>query len=295
MKEVHLCRPNVGENVVDLVEWLGAGLNEVGFAMSMSATQFRAGIPNIIFEHHNDGFKTILDRSGSALKLICFVTEIIEGEKFNDSHGLWDGRERFKAFMSIADHYAGFITTVPTNVERLAHIAPATFFEFGYSDALEADSPDDGWLYDFSLLGHSTLHRRDFLSAVTPWVERQGRPHMFAPTILPIDQYKDITARTAINICLKHHPEWPIPSPTRLARIAHLGVGCAVQRTKQETRQSLLFPRFDDAADFIEKFGGLSREQIRRDALERRSIYRKTLPLKTEIVRNLAECPALAS
>ena len=37
--------------------------------------------------------------------------------------------------------------------------------------------------------------------------------------------------------------------------------------------------------------GSMAREEIARDAMDRLHLYRTTLPLKSEILRNLDECP----
>lgn len=108
------------------------------------------------------------------------------------------------------------------------------------------------------------------------------------------DEYLDLIKTTAVNLCLKQNPSWPIPSQTRLARIGHYAVGCAIEKTALSTRQSRLFPTFDDMDDFIAKYADLDYAKISQEALDRASRYRRELPLKLEIERNLSECPALS-
>jgi len=111
---------------------------------------------------------------------------------------------------------------------------------------------------------------------------------------IPIDDYLDTMRRTAINIGLKQHAGWKLPSPTKIGRALHYGTGCAIEETEQKTRQSSFVPTFRSVEDFCDKFAGLSRQKIYEDARARMNAYRDALPLKREIQRNLDECPPLA-
>lgn len=304
MRAVHLNLANnaiIGQKVtVDIVAWLRVGLQEVGVTLTVSDREFRADTPNIIIENQNGVFKKFLDEHRSRVNLICIVTEVLTGEAFNQAG--WDGPEnrRYNEMMSLAEHYSGFITTVESNVERLRKIAPTTFFEFGFTDLLYEPSPPERWARPFSFTGLLNPHRVEFIAEA----QRRGFP-LYVPggtehaglshTALQHtnDDYFDLIKTTAINVSLKQNSDWPIPSPTKLARIGHYAVGCAIEKTEISTRQSRLFPSFDGMDDFVAKYADFTYAQISQEALDRASRYRRELPLKREIERNLSECPAL--
>lgn len=301
MREIHINTANHGgraATLADLIDWLWAGCEELGYKLSTSDRLFRADVPNIIFEFQNSGFKPFLDAHRGKLDLICFVTEVIAGDKFDDAHGSWDGRRRYTDFLSIAEHYRGFITSVPSNVAALRQIAPATYFELGYTELLANPVAPSAWRHDFSFSGALTPHRRQFLEAVA------GKVDLHTPGVdlaqnkavaLPPADYVDLIRYSAVHICLKQHPDWAMPPQTRLARIGHARVGCAAEATSMITRQSQLFPTFTSPADFLSRFGHLGRDRAAAyaQAQEITANYRARLPHKAEIERNFDECPAL--
>jgi len=297
-REIHLClanHPGGRASLVDIQDWLWAGLEECGIKLSASDRLFRGDVPNIIFENENQGYKEFLDAHRGEINLICFVTEVIVGDKFDDAHRPWDGAQRYRDFLSIADHYSGLITMVPTNVESLGRIAPTTFFEFGFTDLLASPRAPEDWRYDYSFFGPMTPYRRQMLDRLGAFVKIDipGLAGDGSTVALPADQYIDLISRTAINVVLKQHEAWQLPSLTRLARIGHASVGCAAEQTPIETKQSRLFPKFASVADFVEKFGRADRQRIADEARAVTAEYRATLPHRRELERNLDECPAL--
>lgn len=312
MREIHVCTYNVKAYealLVDLLDWLSEGLKELGIGLTRSDT-FRADTANIIFEFSNVLFHGYLNSpEGRGLKLICFVTEyILNGTEFDHyGHappGVNAGKLRFDSFMSIADHYAGFITTVPHNVPFLQRLAPTTFFEFGYIESLVQPSSVADCRYDVSFLGAITDYRRDFLTRLSdhvpvhvPGLELRlpgGWPPHTVQAVTT-DQYVDTMRQTALNIGLKQHPRWRLPSPTKIARALHGGAMCAVEETEETTRQAALIPTFKDVPDFVEKFGRIDRTRMYERARETLEAYRATLPMRRELERNFAECPALTT
>lgn len=297
MRAVHLSRANrIGKHVTaDIFDWLRSGFEEAGYLVTESDNDLRVDTPNIILEHDNRGLKKVLDANRGKLRLVCFVTEIIgEDGAFIDPAG----KARYENFLSIADHYSGFITTVPSNLTKLQSIAPTTLFEFGFTEKLMKVGNPAEWRHWFSFTGSLTDFRQQFLRGAGDVLDIYvpGLPGMNHPGRtswpLPADAYLRIVRETAINICLKQSADWPLPSPTRLARIGHFGVGCAMQRTEIQTRQSALFPQFDTVEELM-IMGSIPREEIARDAMDRLHLYRTTLPLNSEILRNLDECAAL--
>lgn len=300
MKQLHICTANLSEKgaktLVDIIAWLVAGMAEFGTQVSISSKQMARDVTNVIFEYENSFYKPHLAPHGRDIKLVCWVTEVMEEGRFDDVHGIWDGAQRYRDFMSIIDHYSGFITTVPSNVEILRKIAPTTFFEFGFSERLLTLSSPDQWTHDYAFSGTMTPHRLEFLEKTSGRVSIHvpgGTEEAHTANVISNEEYIDTIRKTAINICLKQHPDWPLPSPTRLARIVHCGSGCALEETSVKTRQSSFFPTFRDVDDFLDKFGAVDRQKIYREAGERLAAYRRALPLRREIERNLAECPVL--
>jgi Tfp pilus assembly protein PilF len=298
-REVHFCFGNHSslghKTLADLFRFLEAGFIEHGFKVTTCRENFRSDVPNIILENRNGVFKPFLDRNAGKLKVICVVTEILKADRFDDAQGGWNGAARFQHFLSIANHYAGFLTTVPSNVNLLRTIAPTTFFEFGYSDRLLSSSDWQAWAHDYSWSGAMTPHRRKFLGDVTARIDVKtpGDARMHTAELLSVDDYVDLVRHTAINICLKRHPAWEYPSGARLARILHAGVGGAVETTSAEIRLSRYFPKFSDSGEFLRRFAAVDRKRIAAEAQERLSLYRAELPMKREVERNIAECPSL--
>lgn len=301
MTEIHLCFANhagPGKNsLIDLVDWLWAALDAAGIRMSTSDTEFRDDVPNIVFELDNHTLRSKLDRHGGRVRLICFVTEVIADGTFDDGPGFWDGRSRYASFMSLADRYAGFITTVPSNVAALRKIAPATFFELGYAEKLVRLQPVETWKYPYSFCGNMNDHRAKFFERVArqlPVYVPGGPYKRHSSCAISDDDYLRTMSLTAVNIGLKLHPSWPLPSPTRLARAAHFGTGCVYEKTAETTRQSRLFPTFESADDFLARFSEVDPAAIRREALERLAVMKAEIPIDREIRRNIDECPVIA-
>ncbi|MFM7319783.1 MAG: hypothetical protein ACKO5E_22780 [bacterium] len=305
MKRLHVSlfnqTPLGRKTLIDLLDWVEAGFTENGFKVTISDEDFIAGVPNLIFEnnHRQQAFFDKFGPNGKPFPLIIFVTEVIHKNKFDDWSGNWNGNERFRDFLPMMQIADGFLTTVPGNVKPLRKVAPASFFEFGYSEKLVSAVPPDQWQYDYSFAGALTPHRTKFLNEITA----RGL-HVTSPAKGPVDAdhtaavstndlYLDSIRHSAINICLKQHPDWPLPSGTRLARIAHSITGCALEQTATVTKQSALFPTFTGVDDFLNRFGTIDRQKIHREAVDRLNLYRETLPLKAEVARNIDEVPAL--
>lgn len=303
MTGIHLCTANISgpissRTTVDLVDWLAAGFADVGIALSVDAKQFRGDTPNIVVEGFNAPFKPFLDQHRGKIKLICFVTEAIDGEAFDVAPGTMDGAERYRQFMSLADHYSGFLTTVPDNIPLLNKIAPTSYFEFGFTERLLRLSSPDQWKHDYCFSGSLTPYRRQMIeeiSAVLPLHIPGGTSAGHTATAISVDDYLASVSTSAVNLGIKQHPTWKLPSGSRVARILHSGTGCVVERTEVTTRQSAFVPTFDSAGDLKARFWPVDRAKIHQETMDRLASYRTGLPLKAEVERNLAECPALTS
>jgi hypothetical protein len=299
-RQVHVCLANHSDEgrltLIDHLHWLWAALDEIGVTMTVSDTSLRGDVPNIIFEQNNADFREVLDEHGDRIRLICYVTELIVGDKFDMRTG---GAERYQSFLALAGRYAGLLTSFPSNLEILQRIAPTTHFEFGFSERLLSPSNYSEWRHDFSFCGALSPYRREVLkelgktvSVFVPGGGIDGPPHT-AITITE-DEYAAVVRQTAVNIGLKHYPEWKAPSPTKIPRILHACTGAAIEETPIKLAPTLLCPTFSSIEDFLDKFAYLDRRKVFEDARERLAQYRAELPLKREFERNLAECPALS-
>jgi hypothetical protein len=305
MKRLHISlvnhAPTWRKTLVDLVDWVVTGFTENGFEVTVADADFVPGVPNLIFENNlgHKAFMNYFARGQRRFPFISFVTEVIVGDKFDDWSGSWDGAARYRDFLELAQHVDGFLTTVPANVEPLRQLAPASFFEFGFSERLASAVPPEQWEFDYSFAGALTAHRAAFLSDISGRGLRVTMPAGMAgrvkhtAAVAPNDAYLRTIQYAAVNLCLKQHAGWRLPSPTRLGRIGHAMTGCALEQTAEVTRQSALFPTFSGVDDFVAKFGAVDRARIRREAVDRLDSYRRTLPLKAEIARNIDECPVL--
>jgi hypothetical protein len=299
-REVHVCLANHSDEgrltLIDHLQWLWAALDEIGVKMTVSDTSLRGDVPNVIFEQYNADFREVLDAHGDRIRLICYVTELIVGDKFDMRR---EGVERYQSFLALAGRYAGLLTSFPSNLDVLRRIAPATHFEFGFSERLLLPSNHDEWQHDYSFCGALSPYRREILKELgksipvfVPGSGIDGPPHT-AITISE-DEYAEVVKKTAINIGLKHYPEWKAPSPTKIPRILHACTGAAIEETPIKLAPASLCPTFSSAEDFLNKFAPLDRRKVFEEARERLARYRVELPLKREFERNLAECPALS-
>lgn len=305
MKRLHISlfnhTPVARKTLIDALDWVETGFTENGFKVTISADDFIGGVPNLIFENNfrQDVFFNKFGLDSKPFPLIIFVTEIILNNKFDDWSGNWDGTERYREFLPMMKIADGFLTTVPGNVKPLSRIAPASFFEFGFSERLVSAVPPEQWHHDYGFAGALTPHRISFLTEITgrglvvnsPATDPVLADHTAA--ISTTEGYLKLFRQTAINLCLKQHPDWPLPSCTRLGRIAHSLTGCALEQTPVVTKQSALFSTFSGIDDFMNRYKTIDRKQIHREAVDRLKLYRETLPLKAEVARNIDEVPAL--
>jgi hypothetical protein len=185
-------------------------------------------------------------RIRSRAPLGCFVTEIIGDGKFYDGMGHWDGRIRWQKFLEQARTFDFIWTSVPQDLEILGRYAPARFIEFGYSPVVQV--PDDVEPdIDFSFFGKRNAYRDKILNDLARYFR------VVAPDdMVEVSARDQIGRRTKFNIVLKQSPDWPLPSPTRLASLLHLERAIVRDRASYETQQSRTVPMVAEGQDFID-------------------------------------------
>ncbi len=297
--------PDRRRTLLDLVSWLAEGFREVGADVTVSAEQMTFDRANIIFEnshpHFTDVFRSASAEcrkaTGRAMVFVLYITEIFDGVGFDDG-GNGTGRERYTNFLAGADLFSGFLTTVPSNLDFLRRIAPASFFEFGYCRALDLSAhrrnPPE---HVISFSGGITPYRSAFLQAARDSgfkIYVPGRNVHTASAQTDVE-YQTLVSSTAVNLCLRQHEDWPLPSAPRLARILHAATGAAVDSPPTTTELSRLFETFNGIDEFRVRYARLDVPEIMAGADDRLATYRARLPLAQEIMRNIEECPALAA
>lgn len=240
MKRLHVSLFNhtpVGrKTLIDILDWVETGFTDNGFKVTISDDEFVGGVPNLIFENsfRQKAFSDKFGIDGKPFPLIIFVTEVIINNKFDDRSGNWNCTERYREFLPMMKIADGFLTTVPDNVKTLSRIAPASFFEFGFSERLVSTVSPEQWYHDYGFAGALTPHRITFLTEITHRgleVNSLATEPILADhtaAIATTEGYLKLLRHTAINLCLKQHSDWPLPSCTRLGRIAHSLTGCAL-------------------------------------------------------------------
>jgi hypothetical protein len=237
---------------------------------------------NVIFEHFRDADVDILN--GNDFRFGLVATEIPIGQSFNGiDQEPWLTRRR--AFNKIAPRAEFIWSFAEAPVEAYARWAPSGYLELGYleniDDPIFASEPE----FDFGFYG--TLQMSSYRSEV---LERLRK---YFTVVTPNDfligsELNRFIASFKIGICLKHTPNWLIPSPGRVGRLLHAKRGIAAEFVPMPTRASALSPMAEKDQDFAEfclECLDAPWKQRADDAYER---FRATMPM-TEIMERLLD------
>jgi hypothetical protein len=90
-----------------------------------------------------------------------------------------------------------------------------------------------------------------------------------------------------VGICLKHSPQWTVPSPARIARLLHAKRGTAAEYVPVRTRTSAFATMAAEKQDFAEFCLECLRGPWKRRAEEAYENFRATMPMKQIMERLL--------
>jgi putative peptidoglycan lipid II flippase len=273
----HICLANhdpVGRlTLVDMIDWVSAGLKELGHSVTVSPNSLDISAINLIWEQFYPGFAEELRQSKAVFGIVA--TEIPTGREFNHrDDGIWP--LRFRLFPSVAKRAAFIWTTVEQTVPFYSQFAPTAYLELGFSEALIPEPRQVAQDVDFFFCGLATPHRR----AIIEELQRHCKV-VWPSQILSKEDLSLLIARSKIGLSFRQSPTWPVPSPTRLGRLLMAKKGIVSETTPVVTRQSSLIPLLPpevNLSEFALQFLRSGEWKVRaEEAFEE---YRRTMPMR---------------
>lgn len=284
----HLCLGNHSEigksTLADHIQWLEAGLTELGHDVTIG-DRLAPHAVNVLWDGFSPGQGRWLRESGVQYGIVA--TEMPDGEGFNHRRdGEWEWR--WPAFIEAASGARFIWSTIEESIPTYAAFAPASFFEFGFSERLipyEACWDPEA---DFGFYGLVTPYRQEILERI------QSRCKVYRPpnNFMAPGEMARFIARCKIILCFKQSPDWPIPSPTRLGRALLSKRGIANEYVPVPTRQGMLIPIAPVDADYAEFCLARLSGPWKRDAHEAFERYRAEMPMCRIVERLLDETVA---
>jgi len=277
-------------SLYDMMEWLTAGLTELKHDVTVGNTIAPHAI-NIIWENFRHEDEEIFKSHDFKFGLIA--TEIPVGRTFNWlGEGSWPTRRR--SFDKIARRAQFIWSMVEEPVGLYQQWAPSGYLELGFSerivDPIFAHEPQsDFGFYGLSITPYRNTvleHLRKYCTITTP------------NRFLTGHDLNSFIASFKVGICLKHSPQWTIPSPARTARLLHAKRGIAAEYVPVRTRASAFTTMADKNQDFAEFCLECLRGPWQQRAEEAYDRFRAAMPMKQIMERLLdmtvAKSPTLS-
>jgi len=231
-------------SLFDVMEWLTGSLTELKHYVTVGDT-IAPNAMNIIWENFGDADEQIF--KDHSFKFGLIATEIPVGRSFN-----WLDEEpwltRRRAFDKIAPRAQFIWSFIEEPVKDYARWAPSAFLELGFlasmADPVFAREPEA----DFGFYGNNLTSYRSKV------LERLSR-HFTVVTpdrFLMGNDLNKFIASFKVGVCLKHSPQWTVPSPGRIGRLLHAKRGIAAEYVPVRTRASAFAPMSDEGQDFAE-------------------------------------------
>jgi hypothetical protein len=172
--------------------------------------------------------------------------------------------------------------------------APSGYLELGFSerivDPIFAREPE----FDFGFYGLSITPYREAILGHLRRYCTIATPDRF----LTGHDLNSFIASFKVGICLKHSPQWTLPSPARIARLLHAKRGTAAEYVPVGTRTSAFATMAAEKQDFAEFCLECLRGPWKRRAEEAYENFRAAMPMKQIMERLLdmtvANSPAQA-
>jgi hypothetical protein len=266
-------------SLYDMMEWLTASLTELKHEVTVGDT-IAPHAMNIIWENFRDEDEEIFKSHDFKFGLIA--TEIPVGETFNWlDGGDWPARRR--AFDKVARRAQFIWSMVEEPVGAYEQLAPSGYLELGFSerivDPIFAREPE----VDFGFYGLSiTPYRNSVLERLRKYCTI-ATPNRF----LTGHDLNSFIASFKVGICLRHSPQWTIPSPARTARLLHATRGIAAEYVPMQTRASAFATMVDKDQDFAEFCLECVRGPWKQRAEEAYERFRAAMPMKQIMERLL--------
>ncbi len=268
-----------------MIDWLRAGLTELGHRVTIADETVYQQAINIFWENFFPGMGEKIKRTGITYGIVA--TEIPFGETFNGrSDGLWP--LRWKGFPEAAKGASFIWTMVESTVPFYSQFAPTAFVELGFSELLIPPRQQKEPEIDFSFFGLKTPYREKIINEL-----KKRAKVKCSKKFLTADQVSDLIERTKIGLSFKQSENWPIPSPTRLGRHLMAKRGLVTEYTEVLTRQAELVSVVPKEGDFVD-FALEKLKTWREDAEAAFERYRKEMPMK-EIMERLIEQTGILS
>ena len=260
-----------------MIDWLWAGLSELGHKVTIAEDKVYPQAINLFWENFFPGMGEKIKKMGIVYGIVA--TEIPDGKSFNGrSDGSWP--MRWKGFPEAASGASFIWTMVESTVPFYSQFAPTAFVELGFSEllvpAVRREEPD----IDFSFFGLKTPYREKIIN------ELEKKAKVKCPKkFLSAPQVADLISRTKVGLSFKQSESWPIPSPTRLARHLIAKRGLVTEYTEVVTKQAELVSVVPKEGDFVD-FALEKLKTWKEDAEKAFERYRVEMPMKS-IMENM--------
>jgi hypothetical protein len=265
----------------DMMEFLSAGLRELGHEVTVGDT-IAPNAVNIIWENFFDDDVKIFEKH--CFKFGLIATEIPTDQTFNWlEHDPWLTRRR--CFDQIASRASFIWSMMESSVRLYKAWAPSGFLEMGFSERLVDPVFSQTPEFDFGFYGlNITPYRRKLLedlkihcSIVTPNRFVKGR------------ELNSFISSFKVGLCLRHMPNWPVPSPCRVSRLLHAKRGIAAEYVPIQTGPSALIPMAPEDQDFASFCVECVQGPWKQRAEEAFENFRAALPMRLIMERLLDE------
>ena len=231
-------------SLVDMLAFIKAGLESIGHDVCVSEDIVFPDRLNVFFENFRSyNFEKIIDAN---VPFGLIATEIPTGQTFNWQENL-DWQDRYKALKDLAPSAKFIWVMVESTLPFYKTFAPAGYLELGFVEELYKprrmiDNPKD-----FYFLGVKTPYRKDVLDKIS------RRASVALPDeFLSEDKMLEFQAEGKISLNLKQSDNWPVPSPTKLARSLMSEIPISSEYLPELTRQSEILGVCPRGMDFVD-------------------------------------------
>lgn len=265
-------------SLVDMLAFLKAGLESIGHDVLVSQELVFPDRMNVFFENFRSyNYDTIL-KADVPFGLIA--TEIPTGQTFNWQDNS-DWQDRYQAFKELAPNAAFIWVMVESTLPFYETFGPAGYLELGFVEELHEPRRLKTDPKDFYFLGQKTPYRYDLLDKISK------RASLALPEIfLSADEMIRFQGEGKVSLNLRQSDEWPVPSPTKLARSLMSEIPISLEYVPELTRQSEILGMCPQDIDFIDYSLGILESDWSTKAKKNLERFKKEMPM-AQILRDL--------
>lgn len=290
----HLCMANHSStgcrSLRDHVDWIRAGLLDLGYPVTVGRRHVESGAVNLFFEYFQPGmggfFRELRD-SGYQVGVVAL--ENFDGGGFNGLRTP-EWQARFQGFLEVSAEvdflWAGFAGSVPFYASR----APTSFLELGFSARLLPSEPPEEPAHAVGFWGKLSPHRLRLLKEIDRYF-----PLHLPGSFVTGEDLEAYLASIRVGVLICPSESWEGPSPNRFGRLTLSGRAALSEATPahlaEEGPQGIvqLVPAPAPGEDLLEMLEVFVSGQWRRRATEAMERYRSEFPMGEIMERMLDE------